>query len=137
MESKRRRSAALRRTAGVLAVLAGLLVAGAPALRAQGPVSARNSDARSGKVSVQLPESEVGFPPAPGADIANARCLACHSADMVLSQAARTAAEWQATINKMRIAYGASIPAEQVDALAEYLSTLTSNREATHAGGNQ
>jgi hypothetical protein len=77
-----------------------------------------------GKVAVQLPVSLQLFPAGDGADLANSQCLLCHSADMVLLQPTRTQAEWKVTINKMRTAYGAPLPAEQVDALAAYLSTL-------------
>lgn len=64
------------------------------------------------------------FPAGTGADIANSQCLMCHSAGMVLRQPTQTEEQWKATINKMRSAYGAPLPAEQVDALAAYLSRL-------------
>jgi mono/diheme cytochrome c family protein len=100
--------------------LAGLLVVGAPQLRAE-------NDTHWGKVSVELPTSLVPFPAGEGAVIANAQCLICHSAGMVLRQPARTQEQWKETINKMRSAYGAPLPAEQVDALAAYLSRLVSD----------
>jgi hypothetical protein len=43
---------------------------------------------------------------------------------MVLYQPVRTQEQWKETINKMRSAYGAPLPAEQVDALATYLAQL-------------
>jgi len=43
---------------------------------------------------------------------------------MVLYQPARTQDEWKVTINKMRTVYGAPIVADQIDALAAYLSEL-------------
>jgi hypothetical protein len=43
---------------------------------------------------------------------------------MVLHQPSRTQEQWKDTINKMRTAYGAPLPAEQVDALAAYLAGL-------------
>jgi hypothetical protein len=43
---------------------------------------------------------------------------------MVLTQPQRTQAQWRDTINKMRTAYGAPIPADQVDAVAAYLSRV-------------
>jgi len=82
------------------------------------------SDARWTKVSVQLPTSPTLFPAGQGADIANSQCVICHSPDMVLYQPARTQEQWKETINKMRSAYGAPLPAEQVDALATYLAQL-------------
>ena len=110
--------------------LAGLvLVAGAPQLQAENTSSSQDeplapSDARWTKVSVQLPTSPTPFPAGQGADIANSQCVICHSPDMVLYQPARTQEQWKETINKMRSAYGAPLPAEQVDALATYLAQL-------------
>ncbi|MDB6107288.1 MAG: hypothetical protein JWO52_7287 [Gammaproteobacteria bacterium] len=96
-------------------VFAGLLlVAGVPA----------QSEVQWTKVSVQLPTNVTLFPAGQGAEIANSQCLICHSADMVLRQPARTQDQWKETINKMRSAYGAPLPAEQVDVLATYLTRL-------------
>jgi mono/diheme cytochrome c family protein len=73
------------------------------------------------KVSVELPTSHTFFPPGNGAEIANGQCLICHSAGMVLRQPPLTQDEWVGEINKMRNAYGAPLPADQVEALARYL----------------
>jgi mono/diheme cytochrome c family protein len=112
--------------------LAGLLAVGAPQLRAENTgnspgKTAKQSDARWSKVSVELPISLTPFPAGEGAAIANSQCLICHSAGMVLRQPARTQEQWKETIDKMRNAYGAPLPAEQVDALAAYLSRLVSD----------
>jgi mono/diheme cytochrome c family protein len=77
------------------------------------------------KVSVELPVSPVSFPPGNGSEIANAVCLICHSAGMVLSQPPLTQDEWIVEINKMRNAFGAPLPADQVEALAKYLLGIT------------
>jgi mono/diheme cytochrome c family protein len=76
------------------------------------------------KVSVDLPASQVTFPQGNGSVIANAYCLICHSAGMVLRQPPLTQDEWTAEINKMRNAFGAPIPADQVQALAQYLRSI-------------
>ena len=73
------------------------------------------------KVSVDLPVSEAPFPPGNGSDIASDQCLMCHSAGMVLRQPPLTQDEWIGEINKMRNAYGAPLPADQIEALAKYL----------------
>jgi len=73
------------------------------------------------KVAVDLPTSETSFPAGKGADIANAQCLICHSAGMVLEQPTLTRDEWAGEINKMRNSFGAPLPANQVEVLAEYL----------------
>jgi hypothetical protein len=76
------------------------------------------------KVSVDLPASQISFPPGNGSVIANAHCLICHSAGMVLHQPPLTEDEWTGEINKMRSAFGAPIPADQVQALAQYLRSI-------------
>jgi hypothetical protein len=76
------------------------------------------------KVSVDLPTSQISFPSGNGSIIANAYCLICHSAGMVLRQPPLTQDEWTAEINKMRNAFGAPIPADQVQALAQYLRSI-------------
>ena len=76
------------------------------------------------KVNVDLPASDAVFPSGPDADLANAHCLICHSAGMVLRQPALTKDQWRAEVVKMRSAFGALIPVEQVDALTEYLHLI-------------
>jgi mono/diheme cytochrome c family protein len=75
-------------------------------------------------VHVDLPISETPFPPGTGSEIATSQCLICHSAGMILRQPPLTQEQWLAEINKMRSAFGAPIPANQVDALATYLSRI-------------
>ena len=75
------------------------------------------------KVSVELPTSETSFPPGDGADI-TPQCLICHSAGMVLRQPPLTLDEWIGEINKMRNAFGAQLPADQVETLAKYLYSI-------------
>src|ERR1700738_1762951 len=76
------------------------------------------------KVSFDLPASQISFPPGNGSVIANAYCLICHSAGMVLRQPPLTQDEWTGEINKMRNAFGAPLPADQVEALAKYLRSI-------------
>ena len=73
------------------------------------------------RVSVDLPASQTIFPAGDGANIANAQCLICHSAGMVLRQPALTRDQWTGEINKMRNAFGAPLPADQVLPLSRYL----------------
>ena len=76
-------------------------------------------------VRVELPASDESFPPGIGADIASSQCLICHSAGMVLTQPPLKKDEWRAEIMKMRSSYGAPIPEDQVDGLAEYLKNIS------------
>jgi cytochrome c5 len=75
-------------------------------------------------VRVELPANDAPFPPGIGADIASSQCLICHSAGMVLTQPPLKKDEWRAEIIKMRSAYGAPIPDDQVDGLSEYLKNI-------------
>jgi cytochrome c5 len=96
--------------------------------------SSARADTASGKkdlaprqwaiVRVELPASDEPFPPGIGADIASSQCLICHSAGMVLTQPPLKKDEWRAEILKMRSAYGAPIPEDQVDGLSEYLKNI-------------
>lgn len=79
---------------------------------------------RWSKVSVDLPASETLFPPGAGADLATSQCLICHSAGMVLRQPPLTLDQWSGEIKKMRSAFGAPLPANQIDAVAKYLYSI-------------
>jgi mono/diheme cytochrome c family protein len=85
------------------------------------------------KVSVELPVSKISFPPGNGSVIANAYCLICHSAGMVLRQPPLTQDEWTGEINKMRNSFGAPLPADQVQALAKYLLSINSGQPQKRA----
>jgi mono/diheme cytochrome c family protein len=80
------------------------------------------------KVSIDLPSSPALFPPGEGADIANGQCLICHSAEMVLLQPPFTKEGWRGEINKMRSAFGALLPEDQVEALAQYLHAINGDQ---------
>jgi cytochrome c5 len=85
-------------------------------------------DSKAARVSVDLPASQSLFPQGDGAEIANAQCLICHSAGMVLRQPALTQDQWTREINKMRNSFGAPLPADQVKPLARYLYGINGNR---------
>ncbi|KFL49731.1 hypothetical protein JM78_30985 [Burkholderia pyrrocinia] len=79
-------------------------------------------------LDVTLPVSADRFPPGKGSEIANAQCLICHSTGMVTRQPPLTEQEWATISNKMRLSYGAPLPAEQVDALAKYLYSINGRK---------
>ncbi|WP_249202689.1 MULTISPECIES: c-type cytochrome [Burkholderia cepacia complex] len=79
-------------------------------------------------VDVTLPVSAERFPPGRGSDIANAQCLICHSTGMVTRQPPLTEKEWATISNKMRLSYGAPLPADQVDSLAKYLYSINGRK---------
>jgi cytochrome c5 len=73
-------------------------------------------------VNVDLPTSVRMFPDGPGSDVVNSYCLVCHSAAMALAQPAMTRHAWEAEVQKMRTAYKAPIPEEQIQTIASYLA---------------
>jgi hypothetical protein len=75
-------------------------------------------------VKVELPVSNAYFPPGDGAELADGQCLICHSAGMILTQPPLTHSQWVGEINKMRNVFGAPLPADQVEPLAKYLSSI-------------
>ena len=80
-------------------------------------------------VNLTLPDSHNVFPPGEGADIANSQCMICHSAGMVTRQPPLTYDGWKSEINKMRSAYGAPLPEDQVDSLAKYLTSIVGKQQ--------
>lgn len=60
--------------------------------------------------------------PLPGYPLATALCSTCHSADYVRTQPPRLPRTfWTATVAKMQKTFGATIPADSVDPLVDFL----------------
>jgi hypothetical protein len=96
---------------------------------ASSAVAVRAQDALVLKtVAVDIPTSDRMFPGGPGSDAANGYCLVCHSAGMVLTQPHMNRSAWEAEVNKMRTAYKAPIPEEQVQAIVSYLAGLQNTK---------
>jgi mono/diheme cytochrome c family protein len=116
-------------------ILTGILVMAMPMRGVANPANTPGGGSRTGptwtRLSVELPASTRTFPAGEGSSIASSQCLICHSAGMVLLQPQRTQAQWTETINKMRTAYGAPLPAEQVNALAAYLARVIGHEPGT------
>ena len=68
-----------------------------------------------------LPPETAKLKPGPGLELANLQCLTCHSADYISTQPRLARAAWRASVQKMKDKYGAPIPTDKMDALAEYL----------------
>lgn len=77
--------------------------------------------ARTRITAIQLPPQGTAFRSAPGVELMQRECLTCHSAEYVTQQPALSKAAWTAEITKMRVAYGAPIPASETDDLVAYL----------------
>lgn len=73
-------------------------------------------------VKIELPPETAAFKLAPGSEIANGQCLTCHSVEYVSTQPPMPRAFWAGSVKKMMDKYSAPVPAEQVEALVDYLT---------------
>lgn len=72
--------------------------------------------------AVELPDDDAVFPDGPNVALVNQRCLACHSASMVLTQPKLKPEQWQAIVEKMRDTYGAPVAEGEVAPIVGYLA---------------
>lgn len=80
--------------------------------------------------TLELPNETAQYKPGRGAEIANAQCMTCHSADYVKYQPPSTPrATWEAEIKKMQHTFGAPISNDQIAALADYLAKNYGNEQ--------
>ena len=70
----------------------------------------------------KLPEEKPAFKSAPGAELAQANCIMCHSHEYITTQPAFTRDQWKASVAKMQQKYGAPLAPEAVDTLLDYLA---------------
>ena len=77
----------------------------------------------SGPVKITLPPETAVLKPGPGAELAVASCLVCHSAEYISTQPVMPRAFWKASVDKMRAKFGAPITDDQIEKLTDYLST--------------
>jgi mono/diheme cytochrome c family protein len=73
---------------------------------------------------VSLPNGQTAFPRGVGSDLANAHCVICHSAGMVLRQPPLSFEEWKAEVTKMRAVYGAPLAPDSIEDIARYLTAV-------------
>jgi mono/diheme cytochrome c family protein len=74
-------------------------------------------------VKIELPPEHATLKPGPGAELATGQCLICHSAEYITTQPpGKPLAFWKAEVEKMRKVYGAPIPDDQINTIAEYLA---------------
>ena len=74
-------------------------------------------------VKIDLPTDTSTLKPGAGAELANRQCLTCHSADYVNVQPpGKPLAFWKGEVEKMKKVYGAPIPDEEVEPIAQYLT---------------
>lgn len=74
-------------------------------------------------VKITLPPETAALKPGAGSDLASKQCLTCHSADYVSTQPpGKPLAFWKAEVEKMKKVYGAPIPDDEIDPIAQYLT---------------
>jgi len=73
-------------------------------------------------LDIQLPPETGSFRQDKNAEIANGHCLTCHSVEYVTMQPPMPKTFWKAAVQKMQQKYGAPIPDDQVEAVADYLA---------------
>ncbi len=74
--------------------------------------------------SITLPEDGETFAATGGDAILDRNCLACHSVAMIRYQPPLKEAQWKATVEKMRDAYGAPIADADIPAIVAALEKL-------------
>jgi len=104
------------------------------ALRAQ---QAANGNSQSDAPAANNPVQKISLPqyppelrPGPGSEAFRNNCLICHSARYVTMQPRFTKAVWQAEVQKMITAYGASITPADKDAIVNYLVSSHGTKDA-------
>ncbi len=93
-----------------------------PLFRIAGLIFVTTFIAQAEPVKIQLPPETAVYKSGPGADVANAQCLTCHSADYAAMQPPMPAKFWKGAVDKMIAKYAAPIETNQVDALVEYFA---------------
>ena len=126
-------------TAILAAGLAALLLwSGAAPSAAKSPRKKREPKPAPADFDVKLPvlgTRLAEFPPGPGKAVADAACLQCHSASMVMQQKLNDK-QWAKNLDKM-IGWGAAVPADKRDELRRVPARqLRSGQRSVRADGD-
>ena len=79
--------------------------------------------AAASAVTIDLPQDTTRLKNAPGVELATRQCSICHSFDYIVIQPpGKPLAFWKAEVEKMKKVYGASIPDDQIEPIAQYLT---------------
>ncbi len=110
------------KAAWLTAVLLGLTACGGGGMERMHPRSERTSEEKVEQpVRLVLPHNEPVLPPHSGREQFMASCETCHSARYITMQPRFSRKVWVAEVKKMAAAYGAPVPASNVDAIADYI----------------
>lgn len=83
-------------------------------------------------LEIEMPLETAVYRPSqlPGYQLVQKNCIACHSAQYVLTQPpSSTRQYWTETVHKMQKAYGAPIPQEDMPAMIDYLVKVYGNEQ--------
>jgi len=88
-------------------------------------------------LDIQLPQETAAYQPSelPGYRLVQQNCMTCHAAQYVTSQPHSLGrGYWEATVKKMKVAFGAPLHDEDIPVIADYLvKTYGAERSATVA----
>ena len=86
-------------------------------------------------VEIKLPaeSARLAASPLPGYALATTHCYTCHSVDYIKIQPTSSRAYWKGSVVKMQKTFGAPIPDDAVDAIADYLVKTYGNERAAGA----
>lgn len=74
-------------------------------------------------VTIDLPKETTQLKDGPGVDLVRRQCAICHSFDYIAIQPpGKPLAFWKSEVEKMKKVYGASIPDDQIEPIAQYLT---------------
>lgn len=79
---------------------------------------------RAGEVTIALPPETAALKPGPGADLAKANCMTCHSVDYISSQPKMPRKFWEAEVKKMKEKFAAPLADENLATLTDYLTAI-------------
>ncbi|MEG3144585.1 cytochrome C nitrite reductase [Sphingomonas sp. RT2P30] len=79
--------------------------------------------------TLALPDEKIAFASGTEGELLTVNCTACHSPEMILNQPHLAADKWQATIDKMRKAYHATIDPADDAKLVAALTALPAQRD--------
>lgn len=105
-----------------------------PAARPPAPIASVNGGGFTmASAEIALPEDAEALPAGPNVDLVAAKCGACHSPGMLITQPVLKPEQWAATVKKMREVYKAPVSEAEVPAILAYLNALSAQKASPAA----
>lgn len=94
-----------------------------------------HADSATAVKEISLPTGSLLFKPSelPGYTSAMTHCLTCHSVEYTATQPLSSRVYWKATVVKMQKTFGAPIPDDEIEVIADYLVKTYGNERSTPA----